>query len=294
MSGGGGTTTTVQQAAQLPSWLQDAAKANLARADYVSQLGYVPQYGLDVAGFSPMQEAAMQNTANAASAFGLQAPANAMAGMPQQQTNNLGFSGYSSGNLFDNALSQLQANRPAQYDAIQDMFIDTTSGEAPVMFTPYGSVSDPSASATTQSMVDYSAGSASDSGDGIQGQKGDYYDFISSAPVEWLSKNFGEPTAAKTAVAPIMSLLGGIARNRVNDYYNPAGPIGEAQTNLIPFSAGGTQADYNSVFGNAYGSNYNPSSSSGGGYTGGGSSYGANPSSTISGGSGRSDGGFGW
>jgi hypothetical protein len=139
MSGGGGTTTQVSKT-ELPQWLQDAAQSNLARADYVSQLGYVPQYGLDVAGFTPMQTAAMQNTANAASAFGLSAPADAMAGMPAQTTNNLGFSGYSSGSLFDDALAQLQANRPAQYEAINSMFVNPQTGSIGTAFTPSGSI----------------------------------------------------------------------------------------------------------------------------------------------------------
>lgn len=155
MSSGGGTTTQVSKT-ELPSWLQDAAQSNLARADYVSQLGYVPQYGLDVAGFTPMQTAAMQNTADAASAFGLSAPTNAMAGMPAQQTNNLGFSGYSSGALYDDALAQLQANRPAQYDAINDMFIDPNTGQAGTAFTPFGSVAGADASQAAKSLTDYS------------------------------------------------------------------------------------------------------------------------------------------
>lgn len=246
MSSGGGTTTQVTQT-ELPSWLQDAAQSNLARADYVSQLGYVPQYGLDVAGFTPMQQSAMQNTADAASAFGLSAPTNAMAGMPAQQTNNLGFSGYSSGALYDDALAQLAQNRPAQYEAINSMFIDPTSGDANTMFTPYGSVASEVAPASVQSMVDYSS---SDSG--VSGQKGDYYDFISSAPVEWLSKNFGEPTAAQAITSPVMSILGSLARNRVEDYYmNDYQPVGNQQT-VIPVNAGGSWSDYES---------YNPSTS---------------------------------
>ena len=131
MSSGGGTTTQVSTT-ELPSWLQDAAQENLGRARMTADIGYVPQYGLDVAGFTPMQTSAMQNTANAASAFGLQAPTDVMANMPAQQTNNLGFSGYSSGALFDDALSQLQANRPAQYDYMNSMFIDPMTGGASV------------------------------------------------------------------------------------------------------------------------------------------------------------------
>jgi len=244
MSSGGGTTTQVSTT-ELPSWLQDAAQSNLARADYVSQLGYVPQYGLDVAGFTPMQTSAMQNTADAASAFGLSAPTNAMAGMPAQQTNNLGFSGYSSGDLYDQSLAQLAQNRPAQYEAMNSMFIDPMSGDANTMFTPYGSIASEVAPASVQSMVDYSS---SDSA--VSGQKGDYYDLISSAPVEWLSKTFGEPSTAQVLTSPVMSLLGSLARNRVEDYYmNDYQPTGNQQT-VIPVSAGGSWSDYES---------YNPS-----------------------------------
>ena len=160
MSSGGGSTTTQE----LPEWLQDAAKSNLARADYVSQIGYVPQYGLDVAGFTPMQQSAMQNTANAASAFGLSAPTNAMAGMPAQQTNNLGFSGYSSGALYDDALARLQASRPAQYDAINDMFIDPNTGQAGTAFTPFGSVAGADASQAAKNLTDYSLSGNEDLG----------------------------------------------------------------------------------------------------------------------------------
>lgn len=134
MSGGGGSTTTVQQAAELPAWLQDAAKENLAKARDVSQIGYTPYYGLDTAAFTPMQTSAMQNTANTASAFGLGAPTDVMAGMPQAQTNNLGFTGYSSGNMFDESLQNFAAKRPAQYSALQSLFVDPLTGEVPMTY----------------------------------------------------------------------------------------------------------------------------------------------------------------
>lgn len=134
MSGGGGSTTTVQQAAELPQWLQDAAKENLAKARDVSQIGYTPYYGLDTAAFTPMQTSAMQNTANAASAFGLGAPTDVMAGMPQAQTNNLGFTGYSSGNMFDESLQNFAASRPAQYSALQSLFVDPLTGQVPMTY----------------------------------------------------------------------------------------------------------------------------------------------------------------
>lgn len=126
MSSGGGTTT-VQQT-ELPSWLQDAAQENLDRARMTADIGYVPYYGIDTAGFTPMQQSAMQNTANAASAFGLGAPTDVMAGIAQPITNNLGFSGYSSGQMFDQALANLQANRAGQYNYMNSMFIDPVTG----------------------------------------------------------------------------------------------------------------------------------------------------------------------
>jgi hypothetical protein len=137
MSSGGGTTTQVTKN-ELPAWLQDAAQGNLARADFVSKIGYVPQYGLDVAGFTPMQTSAMQNTADAASAFGLAAPSNAMAGMPAQQTNNLGFSGYSSGDLYRDYLGNFQQQAPSQFAALNSMFIDPVTGELGVSWDKSG------------------------------------------------------------------------------------------------------------------------------------------------------------
>lgn len=140
MSKGGGSSTTNTQ--QLPAWLEDAAKSNLARAGYASQLGYMPYYGNDVAAFSPMQNQAFQQTGAAAQAFGM-APQgfDPLAGMPQATTDAQGFSGYSSGNMFDTAMSELQQRRPAQYDAYNSMFINPQTGAAPnVAFTPSGSV----------------------------------------------------------------------------------------------------------------------------------------------------------
>lgn len=136
MSFGGGSSTPATSSStslrDLPDWIEKPAQQNIARAQMVADLGYVPNYGLDVAAFSPMQTSAMQNTANAASAFGLGAPTDVMAGMPQATTNNLGFSGYSSGDLFDKSLAELAARRPAQFLGMQQMFTDPVTGVASV------------------------------------------------------------------------------------------------------------------------------------------------------------------
>jgi hypothetical protein len=115
--------------------LQEAAQRNLARADQVSQIGYTPYYGPDVAAMTPMQIAAMQNTGAAASAFGLPTVSDPMAGMPTPQTFAGGVQGYSSAPLFQQSLEALRVNAPGQYAAIQSLFIDPRTGAAPFGIT---------------------------------------------------------------------------------------------------------------------------------------------------------------
>jgi len=135
MSGGGkgGSTST---SVQVPAWLEGAAQQNLARADRVAQLGYTPYYGPDVAAFSPMQQAAMQGTNQAALAFGMPS-VDAMAGMPQAQTFAGGVQGYSSAPLYQQSVEALAANDPGLYRAMGQMFIDPNTGAQPG--SPFGS-----------------------------------------------------------------------------------------------------------------------------------------------------------
>jgi hypothetical protein len=125
----GGTTSG---STEIPAWLENAAIENINKARDVSQIGYVPYYGPDVAAFSPMQQQSMQSTGNSASAFGL-APQgfDAMAGMPQAQTFAGGVQGYSSAPLYEQSLDKLFANAPAQYNAMNNMFIDPFTGARP-------------------------------------------------------------------------------------------------------------------------------------------------------------------
>jgi len=125
----GGTTSG---STEIPAWLENAAIENINKARDVSQIGYVPYYGPDVAAFSPMQQQSMQSTGNAASAFGL-APQgfNAMAGMPQAETFAGGLQGYSSAPLYEQSLDKLFANAPGQYRALNQQFIDPFTGAAP-------------------------------------------------------------------------------------------------------------------------------------------------------------------
>ena len=115
--GGGQSTKT-----EIPAWAENATKRNLARAEEVQKIGYMPYYGPDVAGFTPSQQAAMQNNLSAASAFGMAAPTDAMAGMPQAQDFGGGISGYSSGGLFDQAVAEFEARKPAYAKEYNELF----------------------------------------------------------------------------------------------------------------------------------------------------------------------------
>ena len=138
MSKGGSSTTSVQ----IPEYIEEAAKRNLARADVISRIGYVPYFGPDVAAFTPTQEAAFQNVAGQAGAFGLSTPAGgAMAGMPAPQQFAGGIQGYSSAPLYEQALGELTARRPAQVNLMESLFIDPVTGQvganvaAPIDYT---------------------------------------------------------------------------------------------------------------------------------------------------------------
>lgn len=140
MAGGkGGSTTT---SVEVPEYIQEAAKRNLTKAEKISQLGYVPYYGPDVAAFTPLQEAAFGNVAGQAGAFGLQTPAGgAMSGMPAAQEFAGGVRGYSSAPMFEGAIAELAAKRPAQKAYIDSFFIDPVTGQvgtnvaAPIDYT---------------------------------------------------------------------------------------------------------------------------------------------------------------
>lgn len=130
MGGGGKTSTEVK----VPAWLEDAAKANLAKADTLAQIGYTPYYGPDVAAMTPMQVAAMQGTNQMAAAFG-SPTADPTAGMPAAGSYG-GMSAYSSGDLYDQALAELERRMPGQAAALRAPFIDPATGARPS--SPYG------------------------------------------------------------------------------------------------------------------------------------------------------------
>jgi hypothetical protein len=130
-------TGTTRQTVSIPAWLENAARQNMARADALAQIGYVPYSGPEVAALTPMQIEAMRGTNTAAGAFGL-GQADPMSGMPQPQTFAGGVQGYSSMPMYDEALARLAQERPGQYAALTAPFIDPVTGAAPQ--SPFGSM----------------------------------------------------------------------------------------------------------------------------------------------------------
>ena len=138
MGGGGGKGGSTSTEVAIPAWLEDAAKASLARGEHVAGIGYVPYRGPDVAALTPLQEAAMANTSAASSAFGLGASPKPGAGMPAVQTFAGGVRGYSSAPLYDQALNELKMRDPAQYAKLTTPYVPTPA-PAPVAAPSYDS-----------------------------------------------------------------------------------------------------------------------------------------------------------
>ena len=132
MSGGKGGSTTSE--VKVPEYIENAAKANLAKADAISQVGYTPYYGADVAAFNPMQQAAFQNTADTANAFGMAtptSPTDIMGNMGAPQTYANGVTGYSSAPMFQDAVDTLGYFRPNQKALLDSFFVNPNTGFDP-------------------------------------------------------------------------------------------------------------------------------------------------------------------
>ena len=149
MSGGKGGSSTNE--VTIPEYIEAAAQRNLNKAERISQIGYTPYYGPDVAAFTPMQQAAFQNTADTAGAFGMAAPTSQqdiMGGMPAPTTYAGGVQGYSSAPMFEQSLDELGRQRPGQKSYIDSFFIDPFTGGgangnfAPIDYTQYGTMAD--------------------------------------------------------------------------------------------------------------------------------------------------------
>ena len=150
MSGGKGGSTT--SSVTIPEYIEAAAQRNLNKAERISQIGYTPYYGPDVAAFTPMQQAAFQGTAQTAGAFGLpgggMSQQDIMGGMPAPTTYAGGVQGYSAAPIYEQSLQTLGERRPGQKAYIDSFFIDPYAGGAaagnfaPIDYTSYGTMAD--------------------------------------------------------------------------------------------------------------------------------------------------------
>ncbi len=111
----------------LPKFYETALQRQIGMAGDVSQTGYVPYYGPEVAAFSPMQQASFQGTDQMASAFGMPTTGGQQY-MPEAQTFAGGVQGYSSQPIYQQAVDTLAANRPAQAAQLESFTINPVTG----------------------------------------------------------------------------------------------------------------------------------------------------------------------
>lgn len=119
------------QKAEIPDWLEDAARRNLRLAEEVSRIGPVPlTYGPTRAAFTPMQNAAFANTSDLARMLGLTAPIDtAASGNMPDAVNYGGVTGYSAKPVYDAITGEFIADRPGQASYIDSFFIDPVTGQ---------------------------------------------------------------------------------------------------------------------------------------------------------------------
>ena len=163
MSGGGKSGGGSSSAAtEIPKWLEEPAIRNIARAEDIQRIPYMPWYGPDVAAFNPTQQAAMQANVGAAEAFGLSAPGSlpANSGIPTPiSTYTGGIQGYSANPLFEQAKADLKTNQPEaleQYNALFGPRVDPVTG------TVLPTMSQQVAQGNTSSYGNYGLGVGSD------------------------------------------------------------------------------------------------------------------------------------
>jgi hypothetical protein len=223
MSGGKGGSTTSE--ITIPDYIENAARANLAKADDISRVGYTPYYGADVAAFNPMQQASFQNTADTANAFGMATPTSGtdiMGNMGRPNVYADGITGYSSAPMFQDSVDTLNYLRPAQAGLIDSFFVNPNAG-----FDPTAEFQGrPGGSLMGRGMLDAPLVNTTD-----YGVDSAYYNQPMSAPAGGIAGQY-QPTAGDygsnsgygtnynptaPAPAPVSGDLAGIRRNDNED-----------------------------------------------------------------------------
>ena len=99
----------------VPQYIEDAGKQAMGMANERNAVGYVPYYGPETAGFTPMQVASMHGANMQAGALGLPQAE----GSFQQQTDfGNGMWGFNSAAGMDDALARLQTAKPDVYNML--------------------------------------------------------------------------------------------------------------------------------------------------------------------------------
>lgn len=111
----GGSSST--QRTQIPDYMSDAGRLATQRANMIYEAGRMPFTGIDVVAINPAEQAAIDQAAMAASAFGMpSAAANPFEGMEVLESG--GLRGYSSYPIYIADMQRLKDQRPEQYAAL--------------------------------------------------------------------------------------------------------------------------------------------------------------------------------
>ena len=124
----GGSSST--QTTKIPDYMSDAGRTAAQRANMIYEAGRMPFTGIDVVAINPAEQAAIDQAAMAASAFGMpSAAANPFEGMEVLESG--GLRGYSSYPIYISDMQRLKEQRPDQYAAFAKMTgFDPITGEA--------------------------------------------------------------------------------------------------------------------------------------------------------------------
>lgn len=208
MAGGGSETQT--STIEIPQWLQEAAQSGLARGTQAAGIGYVPYRGPDVAALTPLQEAAMFNTSQASSAFGLGPSPLPGAGMPTVQTFADGMRGYSAYPLYERAVNELKMRDPAQYAKLMAPF--GGGGQFGITSMPMGGVAPQSYGQPMREGPPQGSGASRDYG---------------STAADRIAQGGGSTAASRIASSNLASRLPGGVNTR-----NPASAVNQAAARL--------------------------------------------------------------
>lgn len=124
--GGSSSTQTVQR----PQYAEDAMRLATQRANMIYEAGRMPFTGIDVVAINPAEQAAIDQAAMAATAFGMpSAAANPFEGMEMLESG--GLRGYSSYPIYIADMQRLKEQRPDQYAALaRQSGFDPITGKA--------------------------------------------------------------------------------------------------------------------------------------------------------------------